>query len=186
MPSPGDRPIFAAGKGKKRKYYRTFTFLADLRKPACLQGFSRVRGLQRTTKPYEFAHLHKRDIAGERAGIFREMSETEGSVRQETFWGRSARASGEALEIRVSADAIIEVRGTDVLRHVARERLAECDTVPGISEGTQRPMWTVGDEYETWLQRAEIRARSARVARAVCVYALFAAAAALVIWYVLR
>jgi hypothetical protein len=166
--------------------------LKDLRKAAFLEGFVSGGASFMSSKPHDFAHLRKRAmvrkcaIEGPARRASGARSKEEGIVSDEMLRGKIIRAPHEPSEIRVSADAIIEVRGTDVVRHVARGWLADKSTPGPFVDGGASTIWTVGDEYESWLRRSEARARKTRIAQAICAYALFAAGAALVIWYLLR
>ena len=120
--SPVHRPRFAFWRGGRRKYYRTLSFLRDARKASFLQGFSRLGGSKAFAEPPAFARLGNRAIVEARDPKPGGSGEREDYLRYEKRHRGCARASSEPVEIRVSADAIIEVSSTGRLRHVAASR----------------------------------------------------------------
>lgn len=178
--------VFAVRDAKKRKHYRTLSFLRDLRKGAFLQGIVRVGAASRFVGGDGFAHLRKRAIAEARRAAPREICDAEGIMSREVFRGWGARESSEPCEIRVSSDAIIEVHGTGLLRHVAWEGLAESGFVHRIEERAELAAPSGGDEYSRWLHRSAMRARRTGAWRAIAAYALFTAVAAAVVWLLLK
>jgi hypothetical protein len=179
-------PVFAVRKGKRRKHYRTFPFLRDFRKPAFLQGFMGLDGFHGSKEAAIFAHSQKRDIDRPRGLASGENFGIEGTAGRERLRGISARTNSEPSEIRVSGDAIIEVHGTGLLRHVTWERLADDATLRRIEERGELPMLPAGDEYHQWLYRSAMRAQRIRIFRAIGAYTAFASAAALLIWFLLK
>ncbi len=179
-PSLVNHPVFAFWEGGKRKYYTTLVFAWKLTIPALFQGFVRVGGFRKPTEPYGFAHLRNRAIAGWQGPKFSQISETEDFLRHEMFDGRSARASREPFEIRVTAEAIIEVYGgCNTTRKVwefrAKDALKDESTA-----------WAISDKPAAWPDRGTLFAQSIHGAQAIFTYALFGAAAALVIWALLK
>jgi hypothetical protein len=184
--SSGNAPVFAAREGKRRKHYRTFSFLQDLTKGAFLQGFVRGGAAGGASGADGFAHFGKRAIVGARHAAAGKINDTDRIMRREISSGWSASASGEPSEIRVTGDAIIEVHGTGLLRHVTWEGRAEGTTLSRIEERGELATLSDDDEYGRWVRRNAMHARRRSMCRAIAVYALFATAAAGAIYFVLR
>jgi hypothetical protein len=149
-------PVFAFGVGARRRHYRTLLFLRNLQETAFLQGFVRAGKIRKSAETYEFAPLRKRAIGAPEGAVQGEFGEAGAHMSDEAMRRESDCGFCEPIEIRVSADAIIEVHSVNIL--------------------ARSPS----------LYRSSIQLRASRVARAIAGYALFGAAAALVIWFLLK
>jgi len=144
-----------------------------------------ARGLRGAAAPYAFAHLRKRAIDDASTTAPCEIGETEEVMRRELSREWSARDASEPSEIRVTSDAIIEVHGTGLLRHVTWEGVAEGASFRRIEQRGELAAPSAGDEYAGWVDRSAMRAQRIRVCRAIAAYALFAVAVAAAIYFLL-
>ncbi len=167
-------PVFAYWKGGKRRHYRTLLFWTRVRKAASIQGFVPVHKYGATGAAFPFARLENRATAGVRYERQGEAGATEEFLRHESHHRRIADEHCEPVEIRVSADAIIEVHGTGTRKHLLRD-------ADGIAAA-----WTSRDANAVQFRCSATRARHMRAARANFAYAAFGAAAAFAIWVLLR
>jgi hypothetical protein len=186
--SPKSLPIFAIGVGGKRKEYRTQRAEGGSRKPASTLGdlrvakngcFSQVRRWVHRRTTVNLGFRDSPSIADEFGGAEMSWEMRNAGPANRLSAQRSAddRRSGAAIEVRVSPDAIVEVYA------------------PGGAPENQwdfAPEDGTGNEWEeNRVAREEARAMltdygRVRRAQRAAAYFLFAALAALAVWFASR
>jgi hypothetical protein len=164
--SPENHIGFAYREDGRRRHYRTLPFMRKVGIPAFLQRHLWPGGVGIRQEAYKIVHLRNRDIHGPAFLTYDGTSGAGDSVHRDVGNSGDSRVSCELIEIRVTAEAIIEVHGD-----------CRCGQVASLVRGAAR----TGD---IMTPRATTNRRV--TTQAVFAYALFGAAAACVIWILLR
>jgi len=166
--SPTGREHFADGASQKRKRYRTITILTQLVKGALTLGVSRVghrrrsMSIVKSVRRPSFVNLNLSTLSGDN-----------------TANARRIRDAAGLIEVRVSADSIVEVySGAGPIQNVRDEY--------GLNEHQQFSAWEESYAERSDLRRAMQQFRQARRLKHVAAYGAFLAFAAIAVWCAIR
>lgn len=152
--SPSLKPMFAGGQAQRRRQYRTRRWMAMLAKPASLLGFMHV-----AKKP-------RREVCSTSATAAEAVT---------VFEQAADLSAGVPVEIRVSADTIIELYGEARGSVVARKSVFS-------RTGEYAEEWSESSVAREDARKVIAEFRRARRTRHIAAYGLFAAIAVLVAW----
>lgn len=166
--SPTGKEHFADGASQKRKRYRTITILTQLVKGALTVGVScigrrrRSVSIIKSARRPSFVNLNLSTLSGDNAANTRRI-----------------RDAASLIEVRVSADSIVEVYSGAGPIQIVR---SDC----GLSEREQFSSWEGRYVERSDLRRAMQQFRQARRLKHVAAYGAFLAFAAIAVWCAIR